>query len=105
MNPDDKIQVVVRTCQVPVGTIMVAVPTYTTSGVFLGLRTNRAVLFDTMLDDSHQKAIKEGHRLSCKLGLEFEVVDASKLGILKRALLSAQRRTSPGPALLVAPTT
>ncbi len=103
MSSGGKVRVVVRTHQVPVGSTMVTRPMFTPSGVYLGSSTTRVFVFDSRLDDAHRKAIKEGRRLSCKLGLDLEVVDASKLSPFRRLLSLVRRGASPEPAFLVAP--
>ena len=103
MSSSGRVQVLVRTRKVPVGTTTLSTPIYTLSGVLVGSTTSRVVLYDTHLDESHKKAIRESRRLSCKLGLELEVVDASKAGPLGRLLSLVRRGASQRPAFLVAP--
>jgi hypothetical protein len=103
MSSAGKVQVVVRTRRVPVGTALVTTPLYIPSGVFVGSTTTRIVLYDTRLDETHRRAISEGRSLSCRLGLDLEVVDESKSGPFRRLISLVRRGASPEPAFLVAP--
>lgn len=103
MSPDGKVKVVVRSRRVPVRTVDVRVPVFSTSGVFMGTRSNRLVLYGSALDDNHKRAIEEGQKLSCSLGLDLEVVDASKSGLFRRMLSLLGLGGSELPALTVAP--
>lgn len=100
-----KVRVVIRTRRVPVGIAMATKPLFAPSGVLLGSTTSRVVLFESRLDDAHREAIEEGRRLSSRLGLDLEVVDASKSGPLKRLLSLVRRGASAETAFLVAPRT
>ena len=102
MSSSGKVRVVVRSRQVPVRTVDFTEPVYSASGVLLWTKKNTRVLYDTVLDEEHKRAIEEGHKLSHKLGLELEVVDASKGGIFRR-LLSSLGIGRPGPTLEVSP--
>lgn len=102
MSSNGKVQVLVRTRRVPIGTATLTTPIYSMSGVFLGSTTSRIVLYGTQLDESHRNAIRESHKLSRKLGLDLEVVDA-KSGPLGRLLSLLRRGISRQPAFLVAP--
>jgi len=103
MSLNSKVKVVVKSRRVPVGTVDVSLPSYSPSGVFIGLQTRRAVLYDTSLDTTHRKAIEEGRRLSDTLGLQLEVVDASKSGLFDRVLAMLGRNGLDHPAIVVAP--
>jgi hypothetical protein len=103
MSSSGRVRVMVRTQKVPVGTTVVTKPMFTPSGVFLGLSASRVVLFDSRLDDAQRTAIKEGRRLSRRLGLDLEVVDASKSNPFKRLLSLLRRGDSLEPDFLVAP--
>ena len=103
MSASRKVRIIVRTRQVPVGTAVVSRPMFAPSGVFLGSSSNRVVLFESRLDESDRKAISEGRRLSCRLGLDLEVVDASKSGLFRRLISMVRRGASPEPDFLVAP--
>jgi hypothetical protein len=86
MMRDGKVRVIVRSRKVPSRTIDLTEPVYSTSGMLMGTRRNRLVVYEDVLDDAHKKAIEEGRRLSCDLGLELEVVDRSKAGLFRRLL-------------------
>ena len=103
MRSNGKVQVLVRTRRVPVGTAKLTKPVYSISGVLLGSTTTRVVIYGAQLDESHRNAIRESHRLSRELGLDLEVVDASKSGPLGRLLSLVKRGISRQPAFLVAP--
>ena len=103
MSSNGKVQVLVRTRRVPIGTATLSTPVYSMSGVLLGSTTSRIVLYGTQLDESHRNAIRESHNLSRKLGLDLEVVDASKSGPLGRLLSLLRRGISRQPAFLVVP--
>ena len=103
MSSGGKVRVMVRTRKVPVGTTIVTKLMFTPSGVFLGSTTSRVTLFDSRLDDAHRTAIKEGRRLSRRLGLDLEVVDASKSNPFRRLLSLVRRGDSLEPVFLVAP--
>lgn len=103
MSSTGKLQVVVKTRRVPVGTTVITTPMYTPSGVFIGSTTSRVVQYGLELDETHQQAISEGRRLSCRLGLDLEVVDVSKLGLFRRLLSLVRWGISNQPAFLLAP--
>jgi hypothetical protein len=103
MSLNSKVKVVVKSRRVPVGTVDISLPSFSPSGVFIGMQTRRAVLYDRSLDTEHQKAIEEGRRLSDSLGGHLEVVDASKSGLFGRVLASLGRRELDRPAIVVAP--
>ena len=103
MNSNGKVRVVIKTRQVPVGTAMVTNPMFAPSGVLLGYSTSRITVFDSSLNEAHRKAIKEGHTLSSRLGLDLEVVDASKYSPFRRLFSLVKRGAPPEPAFLVAP--
>jgi len=105
MNPEGKVRVVVRSRRVPTGTVDFREPIYSgsTAGLLVGARVSRLVLYNNILDERHRKAIEEGNRISQSLGLQLEVVDASRQGILRRMLSSLGRHRLGGPTLLVAP--
>lgn len=105
MISEGKVRVVVRSRKVPIGTIDFREPIYSgsTAGLLVGARRNRLVLYGSVLDEQHRRAIEEGDRISRSLGLQLEIVDASKQGILRRLLSSLGRATPHGPTLVVAP--
>jgi hypothetical protein len=88
MSPDAKVQVVVKSRRVPIRTVRVSEPLFSTSGVYMGTRTNTRVIYDSTLDTNHRQAIEAGQRLSCYLGLNFEVIDSAKSGLGTRILSS-----------------
>ena len=103
MSPTGEVKVFIRTRRVPVGRTTLRTPMYTLSGVYLGSTVSHAVLFATQLDESQAEAVRESRRLSSRLGLDLEVIDASKSGPLRR-LLSFVRGAAPRqPAFLVSP--
>ena len=103
MSSNGRVQVVVRTRKVPVGVTLLSTPNYTMSGVSMGTTTRRAVLYGTRLDESQIEAIREGRRLSRRLGLDLEVVDVSRFGPFRKLLSLVGWGASSAPAFLVAP--
>ena len=105
MTSEGKVQVVVRSRKVPTGTVDFREPIYSgsTAGLLVGVRRNRLVLYGSILDEQHRRAIEEGNRISRSLGLRLEIVDASRQGILRRLLSSLGWDTLHGPTLVVAP--
>ena len=103
MSSNGKVQVLVRSRRVPIGTTVVTTPIYSASGMLLGSDSKRVVIYGTRLDESHRNAIEEGFTLSRKLGLELEVVDAAKSGLLRRVISLVRRGASRQPAFRVAP--
>lgn len=100
MTPEGKVRVLVRSKKVPLRTFEVRRPVYSSSGVLLGSQTDHGVLYATSLDDSHAKAIEEGRKLSCNLGLELEVVDRSGLNPFRR-VFSALSGGYRGPSVVL----
>jgi hypothetical protein len=88
MRSDGKIRVVVRSRKVPLRTFDFTEPVYSPLGVLMGARSSRLVAYDYILDEQHMKALEEGQRLACNLGLELEVIDRAKSGLLGRVLSS-----------------
>ena len=100
MKSEGKVRVIVRSKKVPARIVDVSTPAFTPSGVYLGAQKDRHVVYDTVLDDEHRRAIEEGRRLSFNLGLELEVVDAAK-GVMGRVLSALGRGTPHGPVVVV----
>jgi hypothetical protein len=100
MRSDGKIRVIVRSRKVPTRTFDFSEPVYSPLGVPMGTRSNRLVIYDYVLDERHRKAVEEGHRLACNLGLELEVVDRSRSG-LSRFLSRLGRASSSHPSMIV----
>jgi len=67
LSSSGKVRVVVRSRQVPVRTVDFTEPVYSASGVLLWTKKNTRVLYDSVLDEEHKRAIEEGHKLSHKL--------------------------------------
>jgi hypothetical protein len=89
---EGKVQVVVRSRRVPSRLIYVNRLQITYSGLWLGGDGGRVVLYESILDDEHKRAVEEGKRLADQLGLELEIIDESKSSLIKRALASFGRR-------------
>ena len=103
MSQEGKVQVMVRSSKVPYTTMEVSERIFSASGFPMGVRRSRVVLYDTTLTDEHRRAIKEGQKLSCSLGLKLEIVDLSKSNFARR-LLSVFGRSAYGrPNLVVTP--
>ena len=103
MNPEGRVQVMVRSSKVPNGTMEVTVPLFSTSGFPIGFRRDRVVLYDSAFTNDHLRAIEEGQRLSNRLGLKLEVVDLSRSNILRRLLSVFSRSAREQPSLVVTP--
>lgn len=114
MSSSGKVKVVVRSRRVPVRTVEFAthpimpVGTYSTPVGNLSssvLRRERVVVYESVLDEDQRRAVDEGHRLACNLGLELEVIDESKRSIFKRLWSSFGRSSSGIPGVVVSVTT
>ncbi len=103
MRPEGRVQVVVRSRRVPIGTISHVEPIYSMSGVQLGSVPSRLVLYGTSLDEEHQHAIDEAQKLACNLGLGLEVVDESRSGLLGRFMSRIGLSDSRSPTVVVSP--
>lgn len=101
MRESGKVRVVVRSRRVPVRTSIVQIPVYSQYGTRLGTIRKRVVDYETVLDGPNRRAIDEGKKLSCDLGLEFEVVDKANAGLLRRVALAVSGRTARQPSLTV----
>jgi hypothetical protein len=103
MKSEGKVRVLVRSRKVPVGTIFHSQPVYSASGVLVGSKPSRFVLYGRSLDDDHRRTIEEAQKLASNLGLGLEVVDESRSGPLSR-LLSRFARSGPWyPSIVVSP--
>jgi hypothetical protein len=103
LSPEGKVQVLVRSSKVPNRTMEVSQPLFSASGFPIGTRTNRVVLYDSSLAGDHLRAIEEGQRLSCRLGLRLEIVDLSRTNFVGRLLSVFGRDPSPHPNVVVTP--
>jgi hypothetical protein len=84
MSQQGKIRIEVSSRTVPARIINVTRPVFSTTGSRLGDQTKTMVVYETSLDDSHRRAVQEAKRMSCSLGLDLEVVDRAKSGIIGR---------------------
>ncbi|HEV2139439.1 MAG TPA: hypothetical protein VGR53_11440 [Nitrososphaerales archaeon] len=100
MSPEGKVQVMVRSSKVPYRTLEVSERIFSASGFPMGVRRSRVVLYDSTLTDEHLRAIKEGQKLSCSLGLKLEIIDLSRSNFARR-LLSVFGRSAFGQPNLV----
>lgn len=112
MSKVGKVRVEVKSRRVPVRTVefvthpILPIGTISTSvGSFSGpgLRRERVVVYESVLDEEQRRAIDEGHRLACNLGLELEVVDKSKSSLLGRLLSFVGGNSSKSPNVEVFP--
>jgi hypothetical protein len=103
MNPEGKVQVVVRSRRVPIGTVLRTEPVYSLSGLLVGYRPIRSVLFGTSLDEDHRRTIEEAQKLAHSLGMGLEVVDESKSGLLSRFRSALGRGVFRYPSVVVSP--
>ena len=96
MSTAGRVKVVVRSRKVPARTIRLPSGPWPTAiglasqlgGVSATALPERAVVFESVLDDEHRRVIHEGQKLASDLGLELEVIDESQSGFLRRALSS-----------------
>lgn len=105
MSQEGKVSVIVKSRRVPVRTVTLWRPIYSTSGLLVGSQVQRRVVYGSAFDESHAQAIKEGKKLSCNLDLGFEVVDRSKLGPLRRLALRFLGSPEVKPSVILAPGT
>ncbi len=103
MSPDGKVRVVVKSRRVPSRTFDFSEPVYSPIGMRMGTKSNRLVVYDYVLDEEHRRAIEEGHKLACDLGLDLEVVDRTRSGLFRRVLSSFGRGRSGEPSIEVRP--
>lgn len=101
MSESGKVRVIVRSQRIPVRVFEFQQPVYSQSGIRLGSETKRKIIYDTELDAQYLAAIGEARKLSCNLGLELEVVDKGRSGLLGRFITSLTSRRSRGPILVV----
>ena len=93
----------VRSSKVPNGTMEVTVPLFSASGFQIGTRRSRVVMYDSAFTNDHLRAIEEGQRLSCRLGLRLEIVDLSRSNFLRRLLSVFGPSAHEQPNLVVTP--
>ena len=103
MISSGKVQVVVKSRRVPTSMVSISQPIYTLSGIRLGSQKIQRLVYGSVFDQEHQEAIEEGRKLADRLGLDLEVVDTSKLGLVRRILASLEGNLSQGPTLVVSP--
>jgi hypothetical protein len=103
MRSDGKIRVIVRSRKVPSRTFDFSEPVYSPLGALVGTRSSRLVVYDYTLDEQHRRAVEEGQRIACNLGLELEVVDRSRSGLFARVLSSLGGRSRGGLKMVVTP--
>lgn len=99
---EGKIQVVVRSRQVPDRVIEVNRLWMSRVGVPMGTDNKRVVLYKSGLDAEHKKAIEEGRKLAEQLGLKLEIIDEAKVHPLRR-LLASFGRGYKSPKLVIMP--
>ncbi len=100
MKAEGKVQVVVRSRRVPVGTFSYSTPFYSASGVLVGSQPHRSVLYGISLDEENRRTIEEAQKLASNLGMGLEVIDESTSGFLSR-FLSRLGGNDRSPAVLV----
>lgn len=96
-----KVQVVVASRRAPTRTVSISQPIYTMSGIRIGSRNDLRVVYGSELDQEHERAIEEGRKLANRLGLELEVIDESKSGLLGRMFSSIGRGRPGHPSVVV----
>jgi len=103
MSQDGKVRVVVRSRRVPARLFELSQTMYSPSGIPMGTRMNRRVVYDYVLDEDHQRTIAEARKLARSLCLDLEVVDSGKQGLFRRLLSSFGRRGVNAPSVVVSP--
>ena len=103
MSPDGKVRVVVRSRRVPADVVEFNQTLFSPSGIPMGTRLTRQVLYRYILDDDHQRTIDEASRLARRLCLDLEVVDSGRQGFFGRLLSSLVRRGASAPTIVVSP--
>jgi hypothetical protein len=103
MSSDGKVRVVVKSRKVPADVVEIHQTLYSPSGIPMGVRKSRQVLFTYVLDEDHQRTIEEARKLASSLCLDLEVVDSGKQGFLERLLSSLGRRGVDKPTVVVSP--
>jgi hypothetical protein len=103
MSPEGRVQVFVRSRKVPVRRIAIQRPVYSSSGLIVGTQIHYAIVYDTALDYSHQRAIEEARKLSCNLGLDLEVIDRTAANPLRRLVSAVRGGRTPQPILSLSP--
>jgi len=103
MSEDGKVRVVVRSRKVPADVVEFHQTLYSPSGIPMGTRTNRQVLYRYVLDEDYQRTIEEASKLARRLCLDLEVIDSGKQGLLGRLLSSLGRRDASKPVVVVSP--
>ena len=104
MSSDGKVRVVVRSRKVPDSVVAFNQTLYSPSGIPMGTRTNRQVLYRYVLDEDHQRTIEEAGKLARRLGLELEIVDSGKQGLVRRLVSSLGQKVASNSIVVVSPT-
>ena len=103
MSSDGRVRVVVRSRRVPVDVVEFHQSLYSPSGIPMGIRTHRQVLYAYVLGEDHQRTIEEAAKLARSLCLGLEVIDSGKNGFFRRLLLSLGRSGANTPSIVVSP--
>jgi hypothetical protein len=103
LSSDGKVRVVVKSRKVPSDVVEFHQTMYSPSGIPMGTRRNRQVLYRYVLDEEHQRTIEEASELARRLCLDLEVVDSGKQGLLGRLLSSLGRRGASNPTVVISP--
>lgn len=86
MTDGRSVRVLVRSRRVPVRTTVVQTPLYFPFGRLVQTAPRQEVVYESVYDEPQLRAIDEARRLSCNLGLQLRVVDATKSGVFNRFL-------------------
>jgi len=103
MSSDGKVRVVVRSRKVPDSVVVFNQTMYSPSGIPMGTRMNRQVLYRYVLDEDHERTIEEASKLARRLCLDLEVIDSGKQGLVGRLMSSLGRRSASNPTVVVSP--
>ena len=103
MSSDGKVRVVVRSRKVPADVVEFHQAIFSPSGIQMGIRTNRQVLYTYVLDEDHRRTIEEASNLARSLCLDLEVIDSGKQGFFGRLLSSLGRSGANTVSIVVPP--
>ena len=112
MTGDGKVRVVVRSRRTSVRTVEITRSPITPVGAISspsgilpnsGLHNEKAIIYESALNEEHLRAIDKGQRLACNLGFELEVVDSGRRDFFGRVLTSLDLDWSGRPTIAVSP--
>jgi fructoselysine-6-P-deglycase FrlB-like protein len=84
MTENGKMVIFVDSSPAPARTIQFSSPMFSTTGVMLGVRTRTGVVFQRSDGEARRLAVREAKGLACRLGMELEVIDRARSGLIRR---------------------